>query len=125
VRCAAGAAACALLVAGACVAPVAPAADNAIDLQYRLRGAARASDVTATRLYGWVGERSLAVPSRCKMMPSDSAMFASRAMRCGGVAAWYQGIARLLLEQANSRRFARAIEADGRLRWMDLPAPCE
>ncbi len=115
-----------MVMVASCVPATTPAADNAIDLRYRLaqRPTARAADATAIAIYGWVGERSLATPSRCKMVPTDSAAFAARAASCGGLAAWYQGIARLLLEQASSEKFARSIQLDGRLRWMDLPAPC-
>ena len=58
------------------------------------------------------------------MIPTDSQAFAIRAERCGGVKAWYWGVARLFLEQANSSRFASAIRIDDRLRWIDLPGPC-
>ena len=111
------------IACASCVAATTPAADNATDLRYRLAERPTA-DATAIQIYGWIGERSLATPSRCKMVPTDSAAFSARAASCGGLAAWYQGVARLLLEQASSERFARSIQLDGRLRWMDLPAPC-
>jgi hypothetical protein len=108
-----------LLIAG-CMPPLAPIADNAIDLRYRMPHA----DATATDLYRAVGSRSLAVQSRCKMVPTDSEMFAARAETCGGARAWYWGVARVLLERAGSPRFATPIRLDGRLRWIDLPEPC-
>jgi hypothetical protein len=119
----AAAAVLAAWLGASCLPAVAPAADNAIDLRYRLRGEPSARDATPTRIYSWVGERSLSVPSRCKMVPTDSQAFAARCS--GGIAAWYQGIARVLLEEASSTRFASGIELDGRWRWMDLAAPCE
>ena len=108
----------------ACVPPIARPADNAVDVAYRL-AAARGATTTATSIYGWVGERSLATPSRCKMVPTDSQAFAIRAERCGSVATWYWSVARLLLEQAGSERFTPALRLDGRRRWIDLPGPCE
>jgi hypothetical protein len=115
-----------VLASAGCLPALPTGAANAIDLRYRLAAdAAVTARVTATRVYGWIGERSLAVPSRCKMVPTDSVAFAVRAERCGGIAAWYQGVARLLLEQASSARFAASIQLDGRLRWLDLPSACE
>lgn len=73
-------------------------------------------------LYRWTGSRSSTVGSRCKMVPTDSQMFAARAATCGGLAAWYWGVARLFLEQANSSKFAPPLRLDGRLRWVDLPS---
>jgi hypothetical protein len=102
----------------ACLPPVAPPVTNVIDLRYRTRATAN----PVTQIYRWVGSRSGSVTSRCKMVPSDSAMFATRANTCGGLAAWYWGVSRLLLEEASSTRFTPALRVDGRLRWIDLPA---
>jgi hypothetical protein len=88
-----------------------------IDVRYRTP-AARS---TPTDLYHAFGSRSLAVQSRCKMTPTDSEAFAIRAERCGGLAAWYWGVSRLLLEQASSPRYTAPIREDNRLRWIDLP----
>ena len=93
-------------------------ADNAIDLRYRMK-AARS---TVVDIYRAAGDNA---PSRCKMVPTDSQAFAIRAERCGGVRAWYWGVSRLLLEQANSRRSRARSALDDRLRWIDLPGPCE
>lgn len=102
----------------ACLPPLARDPDNAIDLRYRMRPA----HSTVVDIYRVAGDDA---PSRCKMVPTDSQAFAIRAERCGGVRAWYWGVARLLLEQANSSRFATSIRLDDRTRWMDLPGPCE
>jgi hypothetical protein len=107
----------ALLAVAACMPPLTRAADNVIDLQYRSESAT----ATPTQIYRWVGSRSLAVTSRCKMAPTDSENFAIRAEHCGGLAAWYWGVARLFLEQANSSAFAPSLRQGGRLRWVDLP----
>src|ERR1043165_3089010 len=103
------------VVVGGCMPPIAREADNAIDLRYRLRGNDDSS--TATDVYRAIGSKSLAVKSRCKMVPTDSEMFATRTPSCGGVRAWYWGVSRVLLERAGSPRFARPILLDGRLRW--------
>lgn len=108
----------ALVVLTACLPPLSRDADNAIDLRYRLRPA----ESTVVDLYRAAGDDA---PSRCKMVPTDSQAFAVRAEQCGGVRAWYWGVARLLLEQANSSRFAHSIVLDGRARWIDVPDPCE
>lgn len=111
-----------LLLAGvaSCMPPIARPADNAIDLRYRVP----AAHSTATDVYQAIGARSLALQSRCKMVPTDSEMFAARAHDCGGIRAWYWGLSRVLLERASSPRFMTPIFLDGRLRWMDLPEPC-
>ena len=80
-----------------------------------------ASQSTVVTIYRGAGDDA---PSRCKMVPTDSQAFAIRAERCGGMRAWYWGVSRLLLEQANSSRFAHAIRLDDRLRWIDVPGPC-
>jgi hypothetical protein len=108
----------------ACLPPIARPADNVIDARYRLAAATTAT-TTATSIYRWVGERSLAVPSRCKMLPTDSQAFAIRAQHCGGATTWYWSVARLFLEQAGSEQFTPALRMDGRRRWIDLPGPCE
>jgi len=102
--------------------PIARTADNAIDLRYRLRG--NPDSATATDIYRTIGARSLAVKSRCKMVPTDSEMFATRTQTCGGVRTWFWGISRVLLERAHSSKFMVPIELDGRMRWMDLAEPC-
>ena len=107
----------ALLAVAACMPPITRAADNVIDLRYR----SVAATATPTEIYHWVGSRSLAVTSRCKMAPTDSENFAIRAQHCGGLTAWYWGVARLFLEQANSSAFAPSLRLDGRRRWVDLP----
>ncbi len=104
---------------GACLPPLAPPATNTIDVRYRQR--AKATDSTV-RIYRWFGSRSSSVTSRCKMIPTDSEMFAVRGARCGGLRAWYWGVARVLLEEAGSSRFAVPLRMEGRLRWVDLPA---
>jgi len=106
------------LACAGCLPPVARDADNAIDLRYRMRPA----QSTVVDIYRVAGDNA---PSRCKMVPTDSQAFAIRAERCGGVRAWFWGVSRLLLEQANSRRFESQIRLDDRLRWIDLPGPCE
>jgi hypothetical protein len=117
--------ACVVALASACMAPLTRDADNVIDLRYRAAATTTATaTATATDLYHWVGERSLSVGSHCRMVPIDSQMFAIRAERCGGLAAWYWGVARLFLEQAGSSRFTPGIRLDDRRRWMDLPGPC-
>src|SRR5690242_10390590 len=110
-----------VILAG-CLPPIAHEADNAIDLRYRLRG--NADSATATDVYRAIGSKSLAVKSRCKMVPTDSEMFATRAQSCGGVRTWYWGVSRVLLERAGSPKFMFPMQLDGRLRWMDLPEPC-
>ena len=105
------------LACAGCLPPVARDADNAIDLRYRMRPV----QSTVVDIYRVAGDNA---PSRCKMVPTDSQAFAIRAERCGGVRAWYWGVSRLLLEQANSGRFASQIRLDDRLRWIDLPGPC-
>ena len=107
----------ALVALTACLPPLSRDADNAIDLSYRMRS----GHSTVVDLYRAAGDDA---PSRCKMIPTDSQAFAIRAERCGGVNAWYWGVARLFLEQANSSRFASAIRIDDRMRWIDLPGPC-
>src|SRR3954469_9140783 len=71
-----------------CMPPIARPADNAIDLRYRLP----AAHSTASDVYQAIGSKSLAVQSRCKMVPTDSEMFGVRARDCGGMRAWYWGI---------------------------------
>jgi hypothetical protein len=111
----------ALVALAGCLPPLTRDADNAIDLRARM---AQPATSTATELYRWAGQRSLAIDSRCRMAPTDSEAFALRAERCGGLAAWYWGVSRLLLEQASSPQFARPIRLDGRLRWIDIPGGC-
>lgn len=82
----------------------------------------RPAHSTAIDIYRVAGDNA---PSRCKMVPTDSQAFAIRAERCGGVRAWYWGVSRLLLEEATSPRFTHAIRLDDRVRWIDLPGPCE
>jgi hypothetical protein len=101
-----------------CWPPGAGDADNAVDLRYRMRPA----HSTVVDIYRVAGDNA---PSRCKMVPTDSQAFAIRAERCGGTRAWYWGVSRLLLEQANSSKFATAIRLDDRLRWIDEPGECE
>lgn len=108
----------ALLALTACLPPLSRDADNAIDLRYRMHP----PPSTVVDMYRVGGDNA---PSRCKMVPTDSQAFAIRAESCGGVKAWYWGVARLFLEQANSSRFTKAIRFDDRLRWVDLPGPCE
>ena len=105
------------LVAG-CLPPLARPVANVTDLRYRSRSAPS----TTIQLYGWVGSRSSSVGSRCKMIPTDSQMFAVRAQQCGGLAAWYWGVSRLLLEQASSSAFTAPMRLDDRWRWLDLPS---
>ena len=113
-----------LAVAG-CLPALTPDPDNAIDATYRSKSSSTSGETTTVnQIYGWVGERTLAVPSRCKMLPTDSEAFAIRVQRCGGLAAWYWSVARLMLEQAGDSRFTTAIRIDGRARWIDLPGPC-
>ena len=107
-----------LVVAAGCLPPIAPAASNVTDVRYRSRDPGNST----IRIYRWFGARSSSVTSRCKMIPTDSEMFAARAERCGGLRAWFWGISRVLLEQANSSRFAPTMRMDGRVRWLDLPA---
>ncbi|MDB4963945.1 MAG: hypothetical protein JWP01_3944 [Myxococcales bacterium] len=104
------------LVAG-CLPPLTPAVTNVTDLRYR----ARAQTNSTIDLYRFIGSRSGSVTSRCKMVPTDSEMFTVRANRCGGVAAWYWGVSRVLLEQAASSAFVPHLRLDGRWRWVDLP----
>jgi hypothetical protein len=108
-----------MAIAAACVPGSPRPPTNVIDLRYRMMPARS----TTIAMYRWAGERSGSVASRCKMVPTDSEMFAIRASRCGGLAAWYWGVSRLLLEQANSSRFTPPLRVDGRLRRIDLPAP--
>jgi hypothetical protein len=108
----------ALVALTACLPPLSRDADNPIDLRYRMHPA----QSTVVSIYRVAGDDA---PSRCKMVPTDSQAFAMRAERCGGVKAWYWGVARLLLEQANSSKFTTAIRLDDRRRWIDLPGPCE
>jgi len=107
-----------LVACAACLPPVARDADNAIDLRYRMQPARS----TVVAIYRAAGDDA---PSRCKMVPTDSQAFAIRGERCGGVRAWYWGVSRLLLEQANSSKFATAIRLDDRIRWIDVPGPCD
>jgi len=107
-----------LVACAACLPPVERDADNAIDLRYRMHPA----HSTAVDIYRTAGDDA---PSRCKMVPTDSQAFAIRAERCGGVRAWYWGVARLFLEEAKSSKFAHSIRLDDRIRWIDLPGPCE
>jgi hypothetical protein len=95
--------------------------DNAIDARARL-GAT--PPTTATVIYAWAGSRSLAVRSRCRMLPTDSEAFAVRATSCGGLSAWYWGVSRLLLEEAATPAFLHPLPLDGRMRWIDLPGRC-
>ena len=113
----------ATLVIAGCLPALTPDPDNAIDARYRASVAVPPS-TTVNEIYGWVGERTLAVPSRCRMLPTDSEAFAIRVQRCGGLAAWYVSVARLMLEQAGDSRFTTSIRIDGRARWIDLPGPC-
>jgi hypothetical protein len=101
-----------------CAPPHTRAPTNVIDLRYRMRPAAD----SIVDIYRWTGSRAAAARSRCKMVPTDSQVFAARAERCGGLRAWLWGIARLFVEEANSPRFTRPMRVDGRLRWVDLPA---
>jgi hypothetical protein len=107
-----------MIAAAGCVPPHARAPSNVIDLRYRMRPASSST----IDLYRWTGSRSSSVKSRCKMVPTDSEMFATRATKCGGLRAWFWGVARLLVEEANSPRFTQPLRVDGRLRWVDLPA---
>jgi hypothetical protein len=111
-----------LVACAACLPPVARDADNAVDLRYRMNAALAPAHSTVVDIYRTAGDDA---PSRCKMVPTDSQAFAIRAHRCGGMRAWYWGVARLFLEQANSSRFAHAIRLDDRLRWIDEPGACE
>ena len=111
-----------LLACAACLPPVARDADNAVDLGYQLRAHLQAAHSTVVTIYRSAGDDA---PSHCKMVPTDSQAFAIRAERCGGVRAWYWGVSRLFLEQGSSPRFAHAIRLDDRLRWIDVPGPCE
>jgi hypothetical protein len=108
-----------MAIAAACVPSSPRPPTNVIDLRYRMTPARS----TAIAIYRWAGERSGSVASRCKMVPTDSEMFAIRASRCSGLAAWYWGVSRLLLEQANSSKFTPPLRVDGRLRRVDMPAP--
>jgi hypothetical protein len=108
----------ALVALTACLPPLSRDADNAIDLRYRMQE----GHSTVVSIYRAAGDDA---PSRCKMIPTDSQAFAVRAERCGGLKAWYWGVARLFLEQAHSSKFATAIRMDDRLRWIDLPGACE
>jgi hypothetical protein len=109
----------ALVAVAACLPPLSRDADNVIDLRYRMN---RPAQSTVVNLYRAAGDDA---PSRCKMVPTDSQAFAVRADTCGGLRAWFWGVSRLFLEQANSSHFAHSIELDDRRRWMDLPGPCE
>jgi hypothetical protein len=108
------------LVAG-CLPPLTPPVTNVTDLRYR-SGQRRSSASSTIDLYRYIGSRSGSVTSRCKMAPTDSEMFTVRADRCGGVAAWYWGVSRVLLEQGASSAFAPHLRLDGRWRWVDLPS---
>ena len=106
-----------LSLVASCGPPHSRPPTNVIDLRYRMRPASSST----IDLYRWTGSRSGSVKSRCKMVPTDSEMFAARAERCGGLRAWFWGVARVLVEQANSPRFTPPLRVDGRLRWVDLP----
>ncbi|MGE0550053.1 MAG: hypothetical protein AB7O24_32105 [Kofleriaceae bacterium] len=108
-------------VTAGCLPPLTRSPNNVVDLKYRSAAAPRA---TATALYHWGGSRSLAITSRCKMAPTDSEMYAARAEHCGGIAAWYWGVSRVLLEHGGSPTFLTPLRSDGRLRWLDLPGAC-
>ncbi|MGE0871953.1 MAG: hypothetical protein AB7P03_25570 [Kofleriaceae bacterium] len=110
-----------LVTVAGCIPPLTRPPENVVDLAYRTATPARS---TATALYRWAGSRSLGLAPRCKMMPSDSTMFALRAESCGGIAAWYWGVARVLLEQGGSPKFLAPLRVEDRLRWVDLPGPC-
>lgn len=110
--------ACALLWLVGCAPPHSRAPTNVIDLRYRMHPVSNST----IDLYRWTGSRSSSVKSRCKMVPTDSEAFAVRAERCGGLRAWFWGVSRVLVEQANSPRFTSPLRADGRLRWVDLPS---
>jgi hypothetical protein len=111
----------AIVAVAGCLPALARDPDNAIDARARVGVAPR---TTAVQLYAWAGSRSLAVESRCRMLPTDSEAFAARVERCGGISAWYWGVARLLLEQSASTRFMHPLRLDGRVRWADLPDRC-
>jgi hypothetical protein len=107
----------ALFVVG-CAPPHTRAPTNVIDLRYRFHPAAD----SIVDIYRWTGSRASSARSRCKMVPTDSQVFAVRAKRCGGLRAWLWGVSRLFVEEANSPRFTHPLRVDGRLRWVDLPA---
>src|SRR5688572_8267978 len=96
-----------LLALAGCLPQPSPTVTNVVDLQYRSRASANAH--SAIRLYRWFGAKSGSVQSRCKMLPTDSEMFAIRAARCNAVSAWYWGIARVLLEESASSKFMHAL----------------
>jgi putative component of membrane protein insertase Oxa1/YidC/SpoIIIJ protein YidD len=108
----------ALTPSAGCAPPHSRTPTNVIDLRYRMRPASSST----IDLYRWTGSRTGSVKSRCKMVPTDSEMFAARAERCGGLRAWFWGVARVLVEQANSPRFTPPLRVDGGLRWVDLPS---
>jgi len=107
-----------VLALAGCLPPLSTAPTNVIDLRYR--SAAPTADTTI-RIYRWIGSRSSSVKSRCRMAPTDSEMFATRAQQCGGVTSVFWGVSRVLLEEARDPRFAVPLRLDGRLRWVDLP----
>jgi hypothetical protein len=112
----------ALTFAAACGAsPHRTRALSRLDAEY-LRGGFTGADrpVAATTLYRGVMARSLG--SRCKMYPTDSQLFDRRAAACGATAAAALGIARVLLEVAGDPQILPSLVAEGRLRWVDLPA---
>lgn len=110
-----------IVVLAGCLPRPSPTVTNVVDLQYRSRAS---SDVhSAIRLYRWFGSKSGSVKSRCKMLPTDSEMFAVRASRCHAVSAWYWGISRVLLEESSSSKFMHSLRVDGKRRWVDLPGP--
>jgi len=76
--------------------------------------------VAATMVYR--GVLAPALGSRCRMFPTDSVAFDRRARDCGGLTAGILGIARLIEEVAATPSTFTPIMADGRLRYLDLPA---
>ena len=111
------------LLAGCQVAVPAGRPASPLELRYRMRHlpAADRDPGTSTSVYRGVLARSMY--SDCRMRPSDSVAYAERLRRCGITRAVFTAAARLLLERAATPAYLRPVRHDGKLRWMDLPAP--
>lgn len=107
---------------------------SALEVMYRQRRAGdRAGDrpgslsspAVTTSAYRDVLAKSIF--SRCRMVPSDSAMFDVLLKRCGVVRAVLRSSARLLLERAATPAYLRPVRLHGRLQWLDPPGrqPCD
>jgi hypothetical protein len=109
------------LLAVSCAAPVPRTRSlGALEANAILRRHTQPSPETSTRAYRALAASTLA--THCRMFPTDSQLYDERAHTCGSASAAVLGIARLMLEVEARAQFLPPLIADGRVRWLDLPA---